>query len=290
MNFITQLRIFIKKRFPKTYAKLRKKLFRFEKNRRQRAASSFTTPVTKQVEYAGHSFLINLNPNNGFVDRNIYTNGVYEPDILTVIKTELPHGGTFVDIGANIGQHSLFACSVVGSEGTVVAFEPIPSIIQQFQSSVSKNNFTDRCTIHPVGCSDKLETKSLQLVATNMGGSSMHDMKDESSASIDIQLDTADTRLNDLPNIDLIKIDTEGHEYEVLQGLSGTIARLRPKILMEFSPTFRKDISGLDVFHVLEKNNYRYFDLEDGHKEIVDLQQWTDNFTKRQTNLLCISR
>ncbi len=285
---MNSLRLAIKRYFPNIYIRIRRIFFRYVIKLRNHRATYFTQPIFKNISTNGQHFTIKLDPQNGFVDRNIFTAGVYEPDILAVIKDYLPSGGTYVDIGTNIGQHALFAASVVGPQGRVIAFEPIPRLVTQFSESITINQFTDRITIHTVGCSDRTEQQTLKIMSSNVGGSSLHETKIDSDTSLTINLAPADTYLSKEQKIDLIKIDTEGHEYEVFEGLKNTIARTKPTIIFEYSPTFRHDIEPIRTFDVLQENHYRYFDLEDGHKEITDLSNWVANFKKRQTNLLCI--
>jgi FkbM family methyltransferase len=277
----------LKKYAPTLYANIRRIFIRYEMHRRQKKATRFTHKTTKTITIFGSTFKIVLRPENGFVDRNIYTNGVYEPDILHTIKTILHRGDTYVDIGANIGQHALFAASLVGPEGTVIAFEPIPQLADQFTESVKMNDFTQRITLHQIGCSSESGRKVLQLVDGNIGGSTMHAVQGTTSQNLTIQLEPGDAFLADLPQIHLIKIDTEGHEYETLRGLTLTLAKHKPVLLLEFSPVFRIDISGYDVLEPLVQLGYTFFDLERGHQKIVHIKDWLAQFKKRQTNLLC---
>ena len=69
---------------------------------------SFKEETIKQVVHKECVFNIYLNPENGFVDQYIYLNGVYEDHILDLILKYLPSDGIFMDIGANIGLHSLY--------------------------------------------------------------------------------------------------------------------------------------------------------------------------------------
>ena len=90
---------------------------------RNKKLSSFTEKVLYNFKFSGISFKIWLNPENGFVDQEIFTAGVYEPEVLMMYKEYLKPGQTYVDIGANIGQHALYAAALVGSFGKVVAYD-----------------------------------------------------------------------------------------------------------------------------------------------------------------------
>ncbi len=284
----TKIRLIIKKKFPSIYSKIRDLLFPYISNRNKNIAKNFTETTTKTVNIHGVTYQIQLNPENGFVDTTIYTDGAYEPDILLVIKDNLPKGGTFIDIGANIGNHTLFAAKHVGDGGKVISFEPIPRIAQQFEQSINLNQLKN-ISLHKFACSDTVSEARLTLVKGNIGGSSLHRADKENS--INIETRPADSVLHNLNRVDLIKIDTEGHELEALKGLQKTLAEHQPTLIIEFSPFFwgeERQNKSNEFFNLLEKFNYRLYDLEEGHSEIKQPLVWIKTFTKQQTNLLCI--
>jgi FkbM family methyltransferase len=284
---ITKLITLLKQHTPTLYLHIRRQLIGLEMKRRQFVAKRFTSPVIKTLSVHGQTFKLALDPQNGFVDRNIFTNGVYEPDILAVIKKHLRAGSTFVDIGANIGQHALFAAACVGMSGKVIAFEPIPRLTQQIATSLAHNpDLLPRVLVHNLGCSNTTHTADLFISPTNIGGSSMHARRAD---KITISLAPADTYLENEPRVDFIKIDTEGHELEALEGLTKTITTHHPTLLIEFSPCFRSDTQvDKAILTFLTNHHYRLLDLEAGHQEIKDPIVWLKDFTKRQTNLLCL--
>jgi hypothetical protein len=73
----------------------------------------------------GHVFLGNT---RDVIQRNVYTFGVWEPEITHWLEGFLRPGDLVVDVGANTGYFSLEASKLVGPEGLVVAVEPVPSI------------------------------------------------------------------------------------------------------------------------------------------------------------------
>lgn len=283
------IRLQIKRYAPSLYGVIRNVLFPLHQKHTEQKRQSFTEKTVVQISRFGQSFKIVLDPQNGFVDTEIFTNGVYEPDILKLIQEHLHEGGTFIDIGANIGQHSLFAATHVGQTGQVIAFEPIPRIAAQLRSSLTLNKLSN-VTINEVACSDTEGEARLTLVTGNIGGSSLHRKTDQNSILVKTQ--PADNFTAELARIDLIKIDAEGHELEVLRGLEITLAKHKPALIIEFSPSFWGDeavVHGTEFFTILDKYGYQCFDLEEGHTLIAEPQEWVRSFTKQQTNLLCIS-
>jgi len=283
-------RLWLKKHHLSTYEKIRGILFPLVHARRINAARHFTKRQIVSLSHDTKHWRMVIDPTNGFVDTHIFTSGVYEPDILTVIAEHLKPGDTFVDIGTNIGQHSLFAASIVGSTGHVVSFEPIPRLVAQFKESITLNQWNNFMTVHECACSNDVGNFALQLKPGNIGGSGFHHTSTDYE-TITVETIPADTKLGDESRVSFIKIDTEGHELEALQGLTKTLHTHHPILLVEFSPCFWGDDAATKsalFFEILTTNNYTILDLEDGHKEVTDTKNWFTNFTKLQTNLLCL--
>ncbi|MFM2424357.1 MAG: hypothetical protein RLZZ70_748 [Candidatus Parcubacteria bacterium] len=286
---MSSLYIFLKNNFPGLYSVVRNALFPFIDSFRNTKRKKFREPTTKAVHVLGENFKIALDPANGFIDSHIFITGAYELDILAVMKQHLKPDGVFVDIGGNIGWHTLFAASVVGHQGRVHTFEPLPKLQIQLTKSIAENNFSNIITLHPFGVSSEVKTQRIYLNKNNMGNSSLFiNHKEE---YLDIELKPADTILESLPHIDFIKIDTEGSELEVLQGLRSTLMTKRPTMIIEFSPAFwgeHKLERSREFMTILRDSNYTIRDIEYGQIEITDDEAWLKGFTKVQTNLLCL--
>lgn len=283
------IRLALKKQQPQLYEKIRQRLFIFVHHYRQYKLRQFTAPRIVEVIINSHSFKIQIDPSNGFIDEQIFTSGSYEPDILAVIQQHLSVDGTYIDIGANIGQHALFAAALVGAKGTVHAFEPIKKLAEQIRLSVEINHFTDRFKIHNLACGATAGTAHIDINIQNIGGSKIDTRREDSDAMIYIT--PADTILSEVPKIDLIKIDTEGFEVEVLEGLQATLSKHTPTLIVEYSPSLwsiedRASMS-TQFFSLLRTHGYRIYDLENGHTEIKNDLAWIRSFDKLQTNFLC---
>lgn len=254
----------------------------------------FNSAKYKEVNYEGEKFVIKIDPDNGTVDREIFLVGVYEPYFLSIIKKGLNLGDVFVDIGANIGQHSLFASSVVGESGKVIAFEPIKRLHNQFQDSIKHNINNDskfkNIKLYNFGCGEKEENVKI-YTADNAGASSIIDSKRDTSSEL-IKIVAADTVLKEEEKINFIKIDVEGYEYFALLGLKDTISKHHPKILIEYSPYYYDLLDkdhGKHIINFLLGKNYTLYDLENNHKVVgLDLLEYIEENNIQQTNLLAV--
>lgn len=136
-------------------------------------------------------------------------------------------GGTFVDVGANVGNHSLYA-AIVLEASKVIAFEPTEVSYRICRYNVLLNALQKTIFVNQFGLSDALETVQIERsVPRNSGATKLL-----ASVTGDLILKPGDTVLGD-EQIGFIKIDVEGAELKVLTGLKGVIAKNRPPMLVE---------------------------------------------------------
>jgi FkbM family methyltransferase len=191
----------------------------------------FTTDLGQGVLYTGHS--------GNFIDFHILVYGAYEKPLLHFLRNTLralvPSGGVFVDIGANTGQHSLFLSPYAEQ---VHAFEPYPPVLARFRSMVEANHI-DNVAIHPVGLGREAARLPFhEPDPTNLGtGSFVDGFRSEDAAVQTLEIVVGDEALAaaDVERVDLIKLDVEGYEKPVLEGLRATLAGSRPVVAMELT-------------------------------------------------------
>lgn len=159
-----------------------------------------------------------------------------------VIQRLLRAGDVYVDVGANHGVFTLAASRVVGPAGRVISVEPNPAAFEWLRSVVSLNHLDDRCDLHNVGLSDTAGELVLR-------GSSDHDgiLTFRPAAFGDIArrvpVRRGEDLLGDLPHDGrvMIKIDTEGHEHRVIQGLGRAIDLPGAMLYVEVTDQWLRD-------------------------------------------------
>lgn len=152
----------------------------------------------------------------------------YEMKELNALLGVFPLGGVFVDIGANVGNHSLFAARYLGAS-RVIPFEPNPRAYKLLMTNVLLNDLGGIIdTSHlGFGLADKEEGGyGMRNVERNLGGADMV------AGEGDLVVKTGDEVLARVTP-SFIKIDVEGMEMRVLAGLEKTIARAKPVLLVE---------------------------------------------------------
>lgn len=153
----------------------------------------------------------------------------YEPLELEQLRHHFPLGGTFVDIGANVGNHSLFVAGFL-CPSKIIPFEPNPAALKLYMTNMALNGFQSVTDMRFLGfgLSDaEAGGFSVDLQPRNLGGTRMR--ADERGR---LSVMTGDAALADVKP-DLIKIDVEGMEMQVLSGLDATFARARPTLFIE---------------------------------------------------------
>lgn len=260
---------------------------------RQWRLASFKSPIYYPFSYNGISFHILLDPVNGLIDHEIAWKGVYEEDTLDFYVTQLKEGQIYVDIGSNIGQHALFASRLVGDSGHVISFEPIRRLYAQQTKSIIKNSIKNITTMN-VACGNFTGEAIIYLRDSNAGGSSLVPFIEEGGVTESVKVVVADSVLNDFQRIDFIKIDAEGFEYEVLQGLGDTLKRHMPRLFIEYSPEFYvntksgPDHNGVKLLRFLVSYGYTFINFNDNCSTIADPVLWGVKCCKEQCNLFCI--
>lgn len=157
----------------------------------------------------------------------------YAPPYL--LRVLLQPGDTFVDVGANLGDWALPAARLVGRAGRVLAFEPVPHLAAALRKSAWANRFS-HLEVHQRALSNRSGQGEFSVERENSGGSRLERMADGAGRSftqVQVEVGTLDEAAAPLSSLSLVKIDVEGHEAEVLQGASQTLARLRPALHLE---------------------------------------------------------
>lgn len=160
--------------------------------------------------------------------------GDYERTAIDAFFRLLPRGGTVLDVGANIGVHSLLAAKAVGPQGTVVAFEPIRENRELASLNAARNCIANiRMIDKAVG-----NTEGQLTLYRSRADCGTHSAGLSSGTPERVEV----VRLEDwvfregLNSIDALKIDVEGFDGFVLDGALQLVSAWRPVILIEYVP------------------------------------------------------
>lgn len=175
-----------------------------------------------------------------FIDWSVYYYGAYERDDLELIGDFLAALGdpVFVDVGANVGHHTLFAATRCRR---VIAVEPFEPLVRRIQQKIDDNALTN-VTIVACGLGERDETALYTPSTTNNTGTGAFGVS-ASGQTVTLPIRSGDEVLAeaDGSRVSFLKIDTEGFEGHVLRGLSRTLGAARPVVWFEWSPRMAAD-------------------------------------------------
>lgn len=202
-------------------------------------------------------------------------NGVVVPDYERLLaqgyRQFIESGHTVFDVGAHGGLHLTNFAELVGPQGRVVAFEPIPAFASALAAQFAGNSAV---TVKPLALSRQAGTATFTIVENGLAQSGLRQRSYDRDGAVmrmpqnriaagilrramhagtrfnlgrwafargyvfirDIAatVDTIDAQAKDLPRLDFIKIDVEGAEMDCLRGAEAAVARCRPLIALEY--------------------------------------------------------
>lgn len=214
--------------------------------------------VTGTVMIDGIKF--SLPSNNPFQSHWLFAGSRYTEVTATKLMGSVLHrGDVFVDVGASIGWFTLFAAKLVGGGGRVIAFEPDPESFSELRRNVEINGFRHVMLEQKALSRETGRVKFfLRASPENRGIVSFGDKQ----PVIEVETLRLDDYLRRNPTrVDFIKIDTEGAEGLILEGMHETIKQnARIKLLIEFDPVMLK-AAGTDPQKLLVGLTGRGFDI-----------------------------
>jgi len=169
---------------------------------------------------------------------SLIESGELEPGTRILIQRMLEPGSTFVDVGANIGMHTLAAAHAMAGSGRIIAFEPFAPTHALLRKTIWMNGFSAIVETHQSAASNHSGTQTLFLGATS-GHHSLYELQPSNLQDSPSTVDVALVRIDDVipagVTVDLMKIDVEGAELQALEGASRTITNNRDiALIVEF--------------------------------------------------------
>lgn len=219
-----------------------------------------------EVDFFGLRYLGNL---NCYLDWNVYFFGAAAKQTLFLLRDLIASkpDSVFVDVGANVGEFTLFMSRFASH---VHAFEPWETVRSAMSRNIERNSLTN-IKVHPVGLGEKDE--SLLFYAplganTGTGSFSPAHATDRNRPLRKLEVRKGDDyfKSQGISRVDLLKIDVEGWERYVLSGLRSTLALLKPVVLMEVSETTLASFGSLDGFRQCIPSDYCAYSVEFGRR------------------------
>jgi len=174
---------------------------------------------------------------NASLEYSLFFRGCHEPEIGNLIRRSAPKGGVCLDIGANVGAHTLVMAETVGASGRVLALEPHPRICERLRANVALNGLGQVRVIEAAlwDSEGEAQLQGFARGAFQQGISSLVEGPGQGEAHT-VRTITAQTlaTTHGLDRVDLVKIDAEGAEPAILAQLDGLIERCLPHLIFEY--------------------------------------------------------
>jgi FkbM family methyltransferase len=163
----------------------------------------------------------------------------YEPQTSLIFEQIVKPSMVVVDIGANIGYYTLLSAKLTGVNGKVYAFEPVPFLYSLLQKNISANGLENRVEAFPLAIGDHSEKKCNFYLGELMVESSLFHVLGTGKSLIEVEMASLDDffRKHNWPAVDIVKIDAEGADKIIVEGMRQVIMR-NPglKLVIEFNP------------------------------------------------------
>lgn len=172
------------------------------------------------------------------------------------LRDHLDAGGTFFDIGAHIGYYSVLAGELVGDTGQVVAFEPLPSNAERIREQAELNDISIR--VEEIALADRTGKAELSVPERRYNTTIVG--ADTAERLLTAPVTKLDQWVTDNAVVpDVVKIDVEGAELEVLEGMTETMQQHRPTIVCEVEGRERERTE--EILSTMERQGYELLKL-----------------------------
>ena len=212
----------------------------------------------KYVKRNVHNYQMFLDATDMGLCRSLILFGTREVDHKILLEKIARPGMTVLDIGANIGYYALMELGLIGDSGKLIAVEPSPKNIEIFKMNLELNGKSGIRVVEGA-ISDKSEIKDFHLAeqgnlntfhATGTG------LKHLTGEVVEVNSYTVPQVMEGEGQLDLIRMDVEGHEVEVMNGMLDSIRKgeMKPTII------FETHLSRYGEEHDMEAVLKNYFD------------------------------
>lgn len=206
--------------------------------------------VTRRVR--SHEMWIDLYDRG--ISRHLFIRGAHEAnataayrDALAEVRDEMTGEITVLDIGANIGYYVLEEAAVLGDRASIVAFEPDPENRQLLEQNIKHNGYADQVDISPLAV-DETSGKRTFCRSTHSNWNRLEQERktenvDELVERFSVETTSVDEFIaenqTEPKKINAVRMDLEGHELNVLRGMTDVLSAEGPMVLfVEFHPDF----------------------------------------------------
>jgi FkbM family methyltransferase len=191
-----------------------------------------SVPIYENIETRYGRFLVN--PRDKYIGRSLIAYGEWGEAEVRLFEQIVRPGDTIVEVGANIGSHTVPLSKLTGPTGKLHAFEPQRLINQLLNANLALNECLN-AHVHRAAISDTVGFAEICSIPpqheTNYGAISLGLEFGVDSTMERVPVQTIDAL--DLNRLDFLKVDAEGHDVQVLKGATASLEKHRPAVFVE---------------------------------------------------------
>jgi FkbM family methyltransferase len=176
-----------------------------------------------------------------------YLTGDAEPEVQSALAELIEPGQTVYDVGANIGFFTILCSRLVGPHGSVYAFEPIPENLVTLRHNIALNRLTNVVVVEQAlssstGTAEMFVSPWSAFHSLDVAGASKRENHGPDGGQVTVETVTLDefVQRDGVSAPDLVKLDVEGAELLVVEGMRETLRTVQPLLLVEVHDTNRE--------------------------------------------------
>ena len=249
----------------------------------------FMKQKVRTIQRQGITYEVDLEEG---IDFSVFLFGSFQKFIWNNPYCTFPEKSVLFDIGANIGTVALPLAKTY-QQAKIIAIEPTDFAFQKLSRNIELNpELAKRIQLEQAFVTEK-SSQPQTIMAYASWNISKNDsrkhpihggIEKESKEVLVTSLDDY-CREHGIAKVDFIKVDTEGHDFKVLQGAAGILKESRPVVIFEIGQYFlvEQKITFDEIFNFFMNLNYTLVDLKtdlpvtlENYKSIIPLQATTD--------------
>ncbi len=217
-------------------------------------------------------YAIHLDADDTSLTPSLAMDGFWEAWITLALGRMLRPGSYYVDVGANCGYYSVLMADALQGEGRLAAVEANPRLAGLLEKTMKANGLDKVTKVVQKVATDGVHGNINLIIpeATNLGGASICRQQEDGDAVVEVRTTSIDELTKSWPRVDLVKIDAEGAEPNIWQGMKKTVEKNENLIvLMEFNQMRYDD--GKELLEDIISKGFplRYIDYDSEIKEVT---------------------
>ena len=236
--------------------------------------SSFFAGVQLKRKYLDKNYALSIQLNSkDLIDHKILFTGVYEKNTNNILTEYIEQGDLVIEAGANSGTETLLISRLVGNDGKVFAFEPVPHVFDKLSLNLKLNKIRNVESYNSAlgNTNDKIPFQINSINHPNQGMGTKLNIDFENGDTIYVKQRTLDSFWEQNcfnENIAFLKMDIQGGEFDLLKGAAKVLANDKPKIFLEASKSWSNLKS---IYDLLISYDYSIFLVNGKFNKMIEV-------------------